>query len=473
MSKPIVAIVGRPNVGKSTIFNRLIGAPIAIVEDLPGTTRDRIYGDTEWNGRDFIVVDTGGLSPGEDERMSRAIREQAEIAMQEADVILFLVDAKEGLTADDQAVADLLRRAQKPVVLSANKADSAKRRLTANEFYELGLGEPIPMSSIQGLGTGDVLDALVEHLPPFVAEEEDDDDAAVRLAIVGRPNVGKSSLLNALLGFERVMVSDVPGTTRDATDTELIHEEQRIILIDTAGVRRRGHVKGSIEKYSVMRSIRAISRADVALLIIDATEPLTAQDQHIAGYVQEAKKGMIVVVNKWDLIEKSSATMDEYTERVRTELNFMSHVPVLFVSAKTKQRVHKIVDMALTIQEQRKRRITTGQLNNALQDALRDHPPLAAKGKLLKIKYATQVAIDPPTFVFFVNDVELVHFSYQRFLENRLRAAFGFEGAGISLLFRGAERNDKSDPRAKVRSGRPKPRDKDKDRDAAAPGLRA
>jgi len=443
MSTPIVAIVGRPNVGKSTLFNRLIGEPLAIVENLPGTTRDRLYGDTEWNGRKFVVVDTGGLVPGEDETMVRAIREQAEVAMDQADVILFLVDAKGGLTADDIAVAELLRRTNKPVVLAANKADSASRRLNATEFYELGL-EPIPVSSLQGLGTGDMLDAIVDRLPADEGEPEED-DATLRLAIVGRPNVGKSSLLNALLGFERVMVSDVPGTTRDATDTAFEHEGRTIVLIDTAGVRRRGHIKGSIEKYSVLRAIRAISRADVALLVIDATEALTAQDQHIAGYVQEAKKGMIVVVNKWDLIEKNTSTMNEYTERVRRELNFMAYVPVLFVSAKTKQRVNRIMDAALAIKEEREKRISTGQLNGVVQDALRTHPPMSSGGKLLKVKYVTQVSTDPPTFVFFVNDPELVHFTYRRFLENQLRQAFGYEGTVLNLVFRGTTRNGKDD----------------------------
>jgi GTP-binding protein len=441
MSKPIVAVVGRPNVGKSTLFNRLIGEPLAITEDIPGTTRDRLYGDSDWNGRDFIVVDTGGLLPGEDETMARAIREQAQIAITEADVILMLVDAKSGLLADDQAIAEILRRTDKPVVLAANKADSAKRRVTALEFYELGLGEPIGVSALQGIGTGDMLDEVVKRLPP-AEETAEDEDAALKLAIVGRPNVGKSSLLNALLGFERVMVSSVPGTTRDATDTVLEHEGQEIVLIDTAGIRRRGHIKGSIEKYSVMRAIRAISRADVTLLVIDATEPLTAQDQHVAGYVQDEKKGMIVVVNKWDLIEKTSTTMTEYVARVRRELNFMSYVPVLFVSAKTKQRVHKIIEEALRIKEEREKRISTGRLNNTVQEALRAHPPLSSKGKLLKVKYVTQATTDPPTFVFFVNDPELVHFTYQRFLENQLREAFGYEGTPLHLVFKASERRD-------------------------------
>ncbi len=450
MSKPIVAIVGRPNVGKSTLFNRLIGEPVAITEDKPGTTRDRLYGDADWNGRDFIVVDTGGLAPGEDETMARAIRDSVEVAMSEADAIVFLVDAKEGLTADDIAVAELLRRTSKPTVLAANKAESAHRRLTSTEFYELGLGEPIPVSSLQGLGTGDMLDALVAVLPPAEAEPEED-DVALRLAIVGRPNVGKSSLLNALLGFERVMVSEVPGTTRDATDTLLDHNGQKIMLIDTAGIRRRGHVKGSIEKYSVMRAVRAISRADVAALVIDATEPLTAQDLHVAGYIQEAKKGMILVINKWDLVEKTSTTMKEYTEQVRRELNFMPYVPALFVSAKTKQRVHKIVDEALRIVEERQRRIPTGQLNAVMQEALRSHPPMASKGKPLRLKYVTQAATEPPTFVFFVNDRELVHFSYQRFLENRLREAFGFQGATLRLVFRDG-RDEKEDAPRRLRA---------------------
>ncbi len=441
MNKPVVAVVGRPNVGKSTLFNRLIGEPLAITEDIPGTTRDRLYGDSEWNGREFIVVDTGGLVPGEDETMARAIREQAEIAIAEADVILFLVDAKSGLVADDAAIAEILRRTQKPVVLAANKADSATRRLASLEFYELGLGEPIAVSALQGVGTGDMLDELVKPLPR-AEEVGEEDDAALKLAIVGRPNVGKSSLLNALLGFERVMVSDVPGTTRDATDTVLEHEGQEIVLIDTAGIRRRGHIKGSIEKYSVMRAIRAISRADVTLLVIDATEPLTAQDQHVAGYVQEAKKGMIVVINKWDLIEKSATTMNEFTARVRRELNFMGYVPVLFVSAQTKQRVNKIVDEALRIKQERAKRISTGKLNSVVQEALRAHPALSSGGKLLKVKYVTQAATDPPTFVFFVNDPELVHFSYRRFLENQLRESFGYEGTPLNIVFRASERRD-------------------------------
>lgn len=441
MNKPVVAVVGRPNVGKSMLFNRLIGEPLAITEDIPGTTRDRLYGDSEWNGREFIVVDTGGLVPGEDETMARAIREQAEIAIAEADVILFLVDAKSGLVADDAAIAEILRRTQKPVVLAANKADSATRRLASLEFYELGLGEPIAVSALQGVGTGDMLDELVKPLPR-AEEVGEEDDAALKLAIVGRPNVGKSSLLNALLGFERVMVSDVPGTTRDATDTVLEHEGQEIVLIDTAGIRRRGHIKGSIEKYSVMRAIRAISRADVTLLVIDATEPLTAQDQHVAGYVQEAKKGMIVVINKWDLIEKSATTMNEFTARVRRELNFMGYVPVLFVSAQTKQRVNKIVDEALRIKQERAKRISTGKLNSVVQEALRAHPALSSGGKLLKVKYVTQAATDPPTFVFFVNDPELVHFSYRRFLENQLRESFGYEGTPLNIVFRASERRD-------------------------------
>ena len=447
MSKPIVALVGRPNVGKSTLFNRLVGAPVAITEDTPGTTRDRLYGDTDWNGRDFIVVDTGGLVPGEDEALTRSIREQAQVAMDEADVIVFLVDAKEGLTADDVAVAEMLRRTSKPVVLAANKAESDRRRVAAAEFFELGLSEPIAISSIQGLGTGDMLDSVVTLLPPPDSEPEFE-EAALRLAIIGRPNVGKSSLLNAMLGVERVIVAAAPGTTRDATDTVLEHDGQRIVLIDTAGLRRRGHVRGSIERYSVMRAIRAMSRADVTLLVVDATELLTAQDQHVAGYVQEAKKGMIVVVNKWDLIEKSTTSVSEYTARVRRELNFMPHVPILFVSARTKQRVHKIIDEALRVEAERKKRIPTGTLNATVQDALREHPPMSSKGKVLKVKYVTQVDTDPPTFVFFVNDPELVHFSYQRFLENRLREAFGFHGATLRLTFRGG-RNVKegADPR--------------------------
>lgn len=452
--KSIVALVGRPNVGKSTLFNRLVGQRKAIIEDLAGTTRDRLYGDADWGGRDFILVDTGGLefdtslptSAHEQESTGfragvasrlflREIREQAEIAIAEAEVIVFLVDAEAGLTSSDQDVAALLRRTDKPVLLAVNKADNQKRRAEAVDFYALGLSDPIPVSALHGTGTGDLLDAIVGALPPAEAEDEIEDET-IKIAILGRPNVGKSSLLNKLLGEERVIVSEVPGTTRDAIDTPIRYEGLDLVLIDTAGIRRRGKIEVGVEKYSFLRSLKAVSRADVCLLLIDATDMVTAQDAHIAGYIVEEAKSVVVIVNKWDLVEKDTQTINEFTTRIRNELKFLDYVPVLFISAKTGQRVHKVLPLALQVQEERLRRIPTGELNRLLREAVTKSPPKGGQRQRLKFFYITQAAVDPPTFVFFVNDRTLVHFSYERYLENTLRDQYGFLGTPLRLVFR-------------------------------------
>lgn len=445
MTRPIVAIVGRPNVGKSTLFNRLIGERRAIVEDQPGTTRDRVYGVTDWGGIEFTVIDTAGLQD-EDEiassslsEIARHTREQARMAIDEADVIVFMVDTKAGITTGDHEVADLLRRTDKPTILAANKADSTNRRELAVEFYELGLGDPITISAYHGSGTGDLLDRVVEALPEH---EEEPETEGPKIAIVGRPNVGKSRLLNALLGQERSIVSDVPGTTRDSVDTQLVWAGQPLTLIDTAGIRRKGRVESGIEHYSVIRSMRAIDRSDVVLLVIDATESFTAQDLHIAGYVEEQKKGMVVVVNKWDLIEKDGSTMDEYRARAREALDFMPYAPVTFISAKFGQRVQQVIETALTVVDERDRRVPTAGLNKLLKEAVANHPPASKPNKWLKFYYATQVDVSPPTFIFFCNDPTQVHFSYRRYLENQLREHFGFTGTPIRMSFRGREEGE-------------------------------
>ncbi len=448
MTKPIVAIVGRPNVGKSTLFNRLIGQPLSIVEDVPGTTRDRLYADTEWNGVPFTLVDTGGIEaletrdrPGAKKQAPLSvsspmyleqIRRQAEIAIAEADVIIFMVDVKEGLTAGDEDVVEVLRRSDKPVLLVANKADNPQRRQMALEFYALGLGDPYPISALHGTGTGDLLDQVVSSFPP----QEEEETEAIKIAIVGRPNVGKSSLLNALLGQERAIVSHIPGTTRDAIDTFLLWEETPITLIDTAGIRRRGRIAPGVEKYSVLRALRAIQRADVVLLLIDATEMVTAQDAHIAGYILEESKSVVVIVNKWDLVTKDTYSMNEYTKRIRIDLKFLDYVPVLFISALTRQRVNKVIPLALRVQKERLIRIPTAELNRIVQQATARHAPPSKWGKRLKFYYATQAATDPPTFVFFVNDTRLVHFSYERYIENKLRERYGFMGTPLRLGFK-------------------------------------
>ncbi|HEV2106725.1 MAG TPA: ribosome biogenesis GTPase Der, partial [Thermomicrobiales bacterium] len=404
MTKPIVAIVGRPNVGKSTLFNRLVGERRAIVEDLPGTTRDRVYGTCDWGGVDFTLVDTGGLQDEEEiagsstTEIARFTREQATSAISEADVIIFVVDGKAGMTAGDQEVADLLRRAHKPTVLAVNKADSSDRRAAAVEFYNLGLGNPIAISAYHGSGTGDLLDRVVEGLPET---EEEPETEGPRIAIVGRPNVGKSRLLNALLGQERAIVSDQPGTTRDSLDTEIIWAGLPLTLVDTAGIRRRGRVEHGIEHFSVIRSMRAIDRADMVLMVIDATEGFTAQDLHIAGYVEEQKKGMVVVVNKWDLVEKDTHTMEDYRQKAREALDFMPYAPLVFISAKFGQRVQHVLETALLVIEERDKRVPTAALNKLLREAVATHPPASRPGKWLKFYYATQVDVSPPTFVFF------------------------------------------------------------------------
>jgi len=443
LTKPLVAIVGRPNVGKSTFFNRVVGQKVAIVEDIPGTTRDRLYGDAEWNGRHFTLIDTGGLEfeltkeeEAETDEIIRQTRNQAQAAIEEADVIVFMVDAKTGLTASDQEIADVLRRTKKPVILAANRADSEERRQNSVEFYELGVGEPIPVSSYHGTNTGDLLDAITNQLPD---EANDEEVKSIRIAIIGRPNVGKSRLLNSILGQERVIVSDIPGTTRDAIDTEIVINEQQITIIDTAGIRRRGHIEQGIEKYSVMRTLRAINRSTVVLLVIDASEGITAQDAHIAGYALDAVKGIVLVVNKWDKIEKDSTTMQDYTAKIRQELEFLSWVPMVFTSAKFGQRVNKVLDLALQVAEERRKRVPTATLNKLIREAVDEHAPPTKPGKWLKVLYATQADIDPPTFVFSVNDVKQVHFSYERYLENKLRQSFGFEGTPIRLVFRGRD----------------------------------
>ena len=431
---PIVALVGRPNVGKSTLFNRLVGRPQAIVEDEPGTTRDRVYGTAIWNDKPFMVVDTGGIDFSSTSDMARDIRRQAEMAIEEADVIVLMVDARSGLTAMDHDVADQLRASKNPVVVAASKAENETRRLDAAEFYALGLGEPIAISGLNGLNTGDLLDAITEHLPKV---EEPEPDSRPRITLVGRPNVGKSSLLNAILQEDRALVSDIPGTTRDTTDTEVAHGDRTVILVDTAGIRKRGHIEGGVERYSVMRAMRAISRSDVAVLVIDATEPIAAQDAHIAGYVWDAGKGLVVVVNKWDLVvPKDDRTVAEYTKNIQRQLHFIHDAPMLFTSALTRQRVRRILDLALEVRDVRGLRVPTAELNRVIREALQAHQPTSHSGRLLKLRYVTQVAVDPPSFVFFVNDPEIVHFSYRRFLENQLREQFKLTGTALRLFFR-------------------------------------
>lgn len=451
MSKPVVALVGRPNVGKSTLFNRLCGERLAIVDDTPGTTRDRLFAEAEWCGVVFDVVDTGGIDPEASSRHTplsigsaefiNEIRSQAVIAVNEADVVLFLVDAISGVTPADIEVANILRKSQKtingvttpPIFLVVNKADSFKQRDTVNEFYELGLGDPYPISSVHGTGTGDLLDALLKVFP--VQEKETDDDSA-KIAIVGKPNVGKSSLLNRLVGEERSIVSSIPGTTRDAVDTSMVYEGVPVTLIDTAGIRRRGKVDPGVEKFSVVRSMRAIERCDVALLMIDAVEGISAQDAHIAGYVKDAWKSAVVIVNKWDAVEKDTYTMQQFTDRIRNELNFMDYVPILFISAKTGQRVEQVLPLALQVQEERLARINTGALNRILQAAQDVHSPISRTGVGLKLYYGTQVRTDPPTFMIYCNNPKLAHFTYMRFLENQIRKEYPFTGTPIRLVMK-------------------------------------
>ena len=451
MHKPIIALVGRPNVGKSTLFNRLVGERLAVVDDTPGTTRDRLMAEGEWQGRVFDVVDTGGIDPAFFKQGTplsigsadyiRPIRAQAEMAIRDADLVLFLTDADAGVTHADREVAEILRKSRggrdgaqpTPILLVVNKCESEARRDQAAEFYELGMGDPHPVSALHGMGVGDLLDAMTALLP---AARETESDKRIRIAIVGKPNVGKSSLLNRLLGQERVIVSPIPGTTRDAVDTDAEYQGMPITLIDTAGIRRRGKIEPGVEKYSVLRSLRAIERADVVLLVLDATQGVALQDAHIAGFVLDGRRSTVVVVNKWDAVEKDTHSQEIFQGLIRKELNFLDYVPVLFVSAKTGQRTGEILPTALRVQEERLVRIPTSELNRILREAQEKHAPPARSGRKLKISYGTQVKADPPTFLFHVNDPVLVHFSYRRFLENQIRKHYSFLGTPLFFSFR-------------------------------------
>ena len=438
--KPIVAIVGRPNVGKSTLFNRLLGHRVAIVDDAPGVTRDRIYGDAQWLDYRFTLIDTGGIEPASEDEMAVHMRIQATLAIETADVIVFLVDGRDGMTADDIEVAAMLRKSAKPVVLAVNKVDAPKFEESRYEFYSLGLGEPVTISAAQGLGLGDLLDAVVKDFVQVDAEQEGD---TIRIAVAGKPNVGKSSLVNALLGEERMIVSAVPGTTRDSIDTPFSFQGSSYTLVDTAGIRRKRSVEeASIERYSVIRSFAAVRRADVVLIVCDAVEKLSEQDVRIAGYAHEEGKASVLLVNKWDLIEKDTHTMDVFKKVLLADLAFMSYVPMLFVSALTGQRVNKVMGLVDEVYEQSCRRISTGTLNDIVNEAVSMNEPPSDKGRRLKILYATQVSVRPPTFVIFVNDSTLVHFSYERYLENYFRKAFGLTGTPIRLFFRNRKREE-------------------------------
>lgn len=437
MGKPIVAIVGRPNVGKSTLFNIFANSTISIVEDTPGVTRDRLYADTEWLDNEFMMVDTGGIEIMNTDKIAVSIRQQAQIAIAEADVILFVCDARAGITHEDAEVAKMLRQSKKPIVLAINKADSPKQEMEIFEFYNLGIGEPIPVSAANHLGLGDLLDAVVEKFPETSAYGEDGNEDEIKVALIGRPNVGKSSIFNTLVGEERSIVSDVAGTTRDAIDTPVIREGQKFLFIDTAGMRRKARIDEPIEKYSIIRSLRAVDRSDVVLMVIDAIDGVTEQDKKIAGYAHEAGKGIVLVVNKWDLYDKDNTSTLRYTENLRRELVFMQYAPVVFVSAMTKQRIHRLPEVIHYVAEQNAMRISTSVLNQVVEDAIAINPPPTEKGQRLKILYATQVKIKPPTFVIFVNEPEIMHFSYQRYLENKLREAFGFEGTPLQMIIRG------------------------------------
>ena len=440
MSKPVIAIVGRPNVGKSMLFNKLIGQRISIVEDTPGVTRDRIYGESDWNGRKFTLIDTGGIEPRTDSQILSFMREQAEIAIDNADVIVFLTDVKTGVTASDQEVANMLLRSGKPIVLAVNKVDQGMSP-DIYEFYNLGLGDPIAVSAVHGHGTGDLLDECVKYFPPETEEEEEDD--AIQVAIIGKPNVGKSSLTNKILGQQRTIVSDVAGTTRDAIDSRFENDKGKYVFIDTAGMRKKSRVDEAIEKYSVLRAQMAIERSDVCLILIDATEGVTEQDTKVAGLAHEAGKASIIVVNKWDLVEKDGKTMDKMRQDIRRDLSYMTYAPILFISAMTGQRVDRLFELINYVNDQAATRITTGMLNNVLEDAQTRVQPPTDKGRRLKIYYVTQTGIKPPHFVFFCNDARLFHFSYQRYLENQLRSTFGLEGTPIKITIR--QKGDKEE----------------------------
>jgi GTPase len=455
MTKPIVALVGRPNVGKSTLFNRLVGERLAIVDDVPGTTRDRLFAECEWNGRAFIIIDTGGIDPTHGGKAPLSIgsadfideiREQAQAAIREADVVLLITDGETGVTEPDLEVAKILRRSQKkqpdgtflpPIFVVVNKCENQDRRNQAGEFYELGLGDPHPISSLHGTNTGDLLDVLVASFPRLTAQSIEEADDSVKIALVGKPNAGKSSLLNKLVGKDRMIVSPIPGTTRDSIDTRIEYDGIEVTLIDTAGIRRRGRIEPGVEQFSVLRSFKSIEKADVALLMIDATTGITSQDAHIAGFILEEWKSCVVLVNKWDAVEKDSYSMEEFTRTIRRDLNFMDYVPILFISAKTGQRVDQVMPMALRVQEERLARLTTSRINQVIHKAQDAHPHPAHAGRQLKMFYGTQVRSDPPTFMIYVNEPSLMHFTYLRYLENQIRAEYGFLGTPIRIVTKG------------------------------------
>lgn len=440
MYKSLVAVVGRPNVGKSTLFNAIVKKRISIVEDFPGVTRDRIYFDAEWLGQEFTLIDTGGIEFVDAENhIFTSMRYQAELAIREADVILYVVDGKTGIQPQDEEISHLLRSCGKPVILVVNKIDSVEQEMNIYEFYNLGLGDPIGVSAVNLMNLGDLLDEVLKYIKKTPVDEEED---TIHIALVGRPNAGKSSLTNALLGQERVIVSDMPGTTRDSIDTHWTYGDQHFVLIDTAGMRRKGKIDIPVERYSVVRALHAVDRSDVSVLVLDATEGVTEQDKKIAGYVHEAGKGSIIVVNKWDLIEKDSKTSQKFEEEIRRELAFLQYAPILFASALTKQRINRLADMVQFVAEQQHQRVSTSVLNELLEDAQLTNPPPSKSGKMLKIYYMTQASVAPPTFILFVNDPQLMHFSYLRFIENRLRETFGFEGTPIRLIPRGKKGGD-------------------------------
>ena len=435
MGKPTVAIIGKPNVGKSTFFNYIVGSRISIVEDTPGVTRDRVYAETNWRGRDFTLIDTGGIEPDSEDIILSQMREQANLAIAMADVILFLTDIKQGVTAADREISIMLKKSGKPIVLVCNKADNfQKDKEEAYEFYNLGMGDPYPISATNALGIGDVLDKIYESFPENI--EENKDENIIKVAVIGKPNVGKSSLINKILGENRAIVSDIAGTTRDAIDTEFENENGKYVLIDTAGVRKKSKIKESIEKFSIMRTLLAIERADVCLMMIDATEGVTDQDAKIAGEAHEAGKGVIIVVNKWDAVEKETGTLENYKKEIYNKLKYLSYAPIIFVSAKTGQRVHKLFELINYVAEQNSMRISTSVLNQVINEAIAIVQPPTDKGKRLKIFYGTQASTRPPTFVIFVNDKELFHFSYERYLVNQIRKEFGLEGTPVRIIVR-------------------------------------
>lgn len=435
MSKPIVAVVGRPNVGKSTLFNRLAGERISIVQDTPGVTRDRIYADIEWTGRKFTLIDTGGMEIGTEDVILKQILQQAEIAIETADVILFVTDAKAGMTDDDKQVANMLRRTKKPVVLAVNKIDNVNRdSMNIYEFYELGIGDPIAISAGQALGLGDMLDEVISYFPEQQLEEEEEE--VIKVAIIGKPNVGKSSLINKILGEDRLIVSNIPGTTRDAIDSPIEIDGQKYVFIDTAGMRRKSKIKEEIERFSIIRAVAAVERCDVAILVIDAEEGITDQDTKIAGIAHERGRAAIIAVNKWDAIEKNDKTMNQYLKDIGNELAYMPYAPKVFISALTGQRITRMLELIQTVYQNHALRISTGVLNDVLIEATAMQQPPADKGRQLKLYYMTQVSIKPPTFVIFVNDRELFHFSYKRYIENQLREAFGFVGTPVHFIIR-------------------------------------